>query len=273
MRILCLSFFFISQAVIAQPNCTIYSGPCRTACELYLKTERFNQGTFRANELYDSAISLCPEFSFAHHEKSVGYLKNGEFLLWRQHMDEAVRLAPAMFLGNRGWCRFKFLRDYRGAITDILELRRINNGVIGWSNDGDYDLRIVLALCYREINDMNLAFREFEQYFDSKKKDPGGLALGSYDYLHYGVTLLRAGKVKDAQSAFQEQIKVYRQLPDTYYYLATIHRDNGDHIAAAENATLAQKFYQQGFNRKDPYCEALDEVYPTDLERLVTSLK
>lgn len=268
LRILIL--ITVTIGAMAQPNCNVYTGGCKAACELYLKSESFNQGTYRAHELYDSAIMICPDFAFAHHEKSVGYLKNGEILLWRKHIDVAVKLQPTIFLGNRAWCRFKFLHDYDGAMTDLHELRRLNNGFLGWSNDGDYDLRVVLALCYREIGLMDKALALFEEYFTKHRENSSSLALGSYDYLHYGVSQFKSGNFDAALDIFLQQVTLYKQLPDTYYYLAWIYHKRGDYPRAMNCISLWRDYFTAGYYRKDPYCEALDEVYPTDIERLAS---
>jgi tetratricopeptide (TPR) repeat protein len=272
MRALYLVLIFtISITAVAQPNCNVYSGECRRACELYNGIQEY-QGLHGAQRMYDSVIAICPTFAPAHHERSVAFLKNGEFLKWREFMDEAVRLDPSLYLGNRGWCRFKFLHDYRGAIEDIEALAKMNKGHIGWSNDGDYDLHIVLALCYREIGDTSRSLQLFEEYFRNKESG-GSLAMGSYDYVHYGVTLLRAGAKEKARTMFEKQTNVYKQLPDSYYYLALLAMEDGDREKAVELIRHGEEYYKAGYYRRDPYCEALDEVYPSDMRELAGKLK
>lgn len=175
-----LIILFSAIPSIGQPNCSVYEGDCKKACELFLNTPY--QGKWESQKLYDSAIALCPDFSFAHHERSVACLKNGEFIQWREYMDQAVELNPKMFLGNRGWCRFKFLHDYKGALEDLHALQKLNGGFLGWSGDGDYDLRIVMALCYRELGNIEHALKLFENYFDEKERQTTGLSPGSFDY-------------------------------------------------------------------------------------------
>lgn len=254
-----------ATTLTAQPNCNVFEGVCLDACELFVKSEKLNQGSYRAHELYDSAIAACPTFSYAHHEKSVGYLKNGEFLLWRKYMDEAVRLNPQSYLPNRGWCRFKFLHDYEGALADLLTAQQNNHGFLGWSGDGDYDLNLMVALCYRELQQTDTALNLMAAYFHRKENDKESLGVGLYDYLHYGVTLMRAGMPAEAVQAFAKQRGVYQQLPDTYYYLALIHKKLGDTEKYKDNLNLAHAYFVKGYNRKDPYCEALDEVYLSDI--------
>src|SRR5690606_21534705 len=105
------------------------------ARKLSIEAER-EQGARRSQLLFDEAIKLCPGFDFAYYEKSVPYLKRGDFITWRRLMDMAVELNPKRNLGDRGWCRYQFLRDYQGAIQDIEKLDSLVIYDIGFSVNG-----------------------------------------------------------------------------------------------------------------------------------------
>lgn len=267
-----LLLMFVATSLWAQPNCSLYEGKCKTACELYVNIQEY-QGRWRAQQLYDSAISLCESFSYAHHERSVGFLKNGEFIIWKKYMDEAVKHNPKIYLGNRAWCRFKFLHDYEGALADLNALKEINNGFLGYSGDGDYDLRLIIALSYRELGHSSKALTAFQEYFYEKEVLKTGLSVGSYDYLHDGVTKFKLGNYDEALAAFKKQKAVYAQLPDTYYYISKIYYDKGDLEKYIQNINLAHDYTLSGYSRKDPYCEALDQVYLTDIITLKNNIE
>jgi predicted Zn-dependent protease len=125
----------------------------------------------------------------------------------------------------------------------------------------------MVALCYRELQKPDTALSLMDTYFNKKENDRESLGVGLYDYLHYGVTLLKAGKSKEATDAFEKQLGVYKQLPDTYYYLAMINKKQGELAKYKENLNLAHTYFLKGYNRKDPYCEALDEVYLSDITK------
>jgi len=69
----------------------------------------------------------------------------------KKMIDKAVELDPEKYLGYRGWCRLQFLRDYKGAIKDIEELKSLVSYDIGACQTGDYHLNIVLTLCYQKL--------------------------------------------------------------------------------------------------------------------------
>ncbi len=113
LLLLTLLLTLLLHPAMAQPNCNIYAvgTPERAACELYIQAIEFPQGSIQSQVYFDRVLALCPTFAEAYHEKSVPYLKRGDFQTWKKLMDEAVRLQPARFLSDRGWCRFKFLHD------------------------------------------------------------------------------------------------------------------------------------------------------------------
>ena len=129
----------------------------------------------------------------------------------------------------------------------------------------------MVALCHRELGQPDIELQLMRTYFNRRENDKNSLGVGIYDYLHYGVTLIENNKPDEAIAAFDKQISVYRQLPDTYYYIALIHKQRGDLEKYKENLNLAHDYHVKGYNRKDPYCEALDEVYLSDIRKALDS--
>lgn len=161
-----LAFALISIAcsgALAQPNCNVYKDnePCFKACELAIKAGQY-QGSQQSQTQFDEAIALCPTLDYAYFEKSVPYLKRGQFIEWKKLIDRAVDLNPTQHLGYRGWCRFQFLRDYEGAIADLEKLGSLIGPNLGYSVNGDYPLAIALALCYKQLGNKQKAIEIIE---------------------------------------------------------------------------------------------------------------
>lgn len=90
-----------------QPNCNIYKTnndePCYQACLMAVEAEQ-SQGSRQAQIKFDEAIEQCPKLDYAWVEKSVPYLKAGNFIEWKKLIDKAVEINPSGNLGYRGWC-------------------------------------------------------------------------------------------------------------------------------------------------------------------------
>ena len=248
-------------------NCATYPAgtPCRQACDLYQSPPRqaAGQGTASSQRYFDQILALCPTFAPAWREKAVPYLKRGDFGTWKQLIDHAVQLQPAQNLGYRGWCRFEFLRDYAGAEADLTRLMALTHGNPGFSGDGDYDLRIVLALCKREQGNPNGALAGFNACIAANEAQQ---RIGLYDYLHRGVTRLRQGDAAGALLDLKRQQQQIKQLADTEYYLGLVYRKQHNPVLARHHFALAETLFRQGHYRHNDYCESLDKVYFADIQ-------
>jgi tetratricopeptide (TPR) repeat protein len=254
----------------AQYNCSIYKDKnCAMACLVFNASDSFYQGSPRCQYYLDSAIALCPSFAPAWHEKSVPYLKRGDFVTWRQLIDKAVNLDPLQFLQVRGWCRFKFLRDYAGALQDLRRYDTLAAFGHYSSNDGNYELHVVMALCERELGHNDAALRYFAIGIDSVVAQQGASAVGLYDYLHLGVTKMRVKDYDGAIHALQQQNLKYDKFAETYYYLGKIYGLIGKKDLARSNllqARLLINDHNGMYHLYDIYCEMQDTIYNSDID-------
>ena len=261
-----LLFALLSLSVyplIAQYNCNLYpeGSDCRKGCEKYLQTFESWPGTKKEQLYLDSAISLCPSFAEAYKAKSASYLRSGQIRQWKVLIDKAVELDSSN-LRARAWGYFKFLKDYEFALEDLLKISNLNSGFPGQSEDGDYDLRIVIALCYRELGNHEKALEMFDISISEnevKKK------IGPFDYLHRGVLKLKIRNYQGALDDFQKQMNVYENFADAHYYLGMANKELGNTIVAHLNFKEAKELFDRNLHRWDAYCEEIDLVYYEDI--------
>ena len=259
----CLSLllFVLCTHFQAQVNCNAIEGEnCKKACELYNHNPGY-QGSKIALETYDKLISLCPNFSDAYADKAIPYLKRGDFISWKILIDQAVALNPKMHLGYRGWCKFQFLRDYKGAIEDIEALEKIYpTGYLGHSANGDYELRITKAMCYSALGQKEKAVAIFEKQL--AKKDHSA---GFYDYFQLGVTYFELKNYDKAAENFEKQSGKVDFAENIYYKSKIAKIRSKDYLTLK---TLALKTYDGGNYMKDPYTHHFNKVYRTQIEEL-----
>lgn len=256
----------------AQMNCNVFKlqddQPCFKACEEANAAAELYQGSKASQMKFDKAIELCPSMDYAYFEKAVPYLKNGDFIQWKILIDKAVELNPEGRLGYRGWCRYQFLRDYKGAIRDIEKLDSMLNYDIGWSVNGDYHLQVARALCYKALGDRQKAIAIIEEQLAVKDYRPL-----NYDYLHLGVLKLETNDIAGAIEYLKKQIAYNDYLAETYYFLALAYRQQGDLGEFMTNLEKAKVFYLKGYKRHDFYTHPADKVYLADIERELASIK
>jgi len=211
-------------------------------------------------EALDKAIEKCPYFSYAYLHKSVAYLKSGDFVTWKALMDKAVELNTKENLGYRGWCRYQFFRDYRGAIADIERLDSLISYDIGHSAGGEYHLHVARALCYKALGNKEKAM----EIIEAQLSNPD-YSNGLFDHLHLGVLYLETGQHQRAIESFQRQ-SAYNELAENQYYLGMTYKAIADKTRYRECLQQAKKLYLSGRIMRDSYTELMDKIYLTDIE-------
>jgi tetratricopeptide (TPR) repeat protein len=261
---LTLGLLFTTGFGFSQPNCNIYkmnsNEPCYKACTLATEGEE-PQGSKESQIKYDEAIALCPTFDYAYREKSVPYLKRGDFITWKKLIDKAVELNPMDNLGYRGWCSYQFVRDYQGAIDDFEKLNTMTSFEIGYSANGDYQLNIAKALCYKAIGQREKAIAIIK-----KQLATNGYSPQPYDYLHLGVLKMETDKNQEAIECFKKSISVGDYLAEAYYYLGLIYKRQGDAVLHRTNMEKAKEYYLKGHKLFDPYTQPMDKIYLASIE-------
>ena len=121
MKYINLTFLLFSfSSVIAQPNCEAFRYYGDTlkylACNKAMEITGHYQFSREYQSILDEALAIDSTFDYAYWAKSIAYLKSGDFITWKELIDQAVKYKPESYLGYRGWCRYQFFRDYDGAI-------------------------------------------------------------------------------------------------------------------------------------------------------------
>jgi tetratricopeptide (TPR) repeat protein len=264
-KLFLLSLLLLPFYSVAQPNCNVYKlnndETCYKACVLAIEAERY-QWEREAQIKFDEAIQLCPKLDYAYIEKSVPYLKSGNFIEWKRIIDKAVKINPLGRLGYRGWCRYQFLRDYKGAIADFERLDSLTKFDIGYSQNGDYQLNIVKALCYKAIGEKKKAIEIIEKQLSEK-----GYSAFPYDYLHLGVLKMETGDDAGGIEFLKKSITLNDYFAESYYYLGLIYKKQKLTKESKESLEKAKAYYLKDYKRSDPYTHPMDKIYLTDIER------
>lgn len=276
MKILFSLIFVMSIHFInAQPNCNVYykvGSPCRLACEHINDALQYPQGSWQSQQGLDSLLLICPQFAYAWSQKSVPYLKRGDFANWRLYLDKAVALDPKVYLGYRAGCCFDNVKDYQQALSDIIELEHLlNSKYLGSNPSGDLNLQIIKALCYRELGAIDSSLATFKLALLIAEANN---TIGSFDYFYWGATLYKQNKLTEAEELFNKQIKAYPNLAYTYYYLACIQELKNNKTQAKIFLNIAKEKYLAGNTFTEPYdINFPDQIYLRDIQKKLAALQ
>ncbi len=262
--ILSFGALIISLSVVYGQNCRVFSAEgdnCKYAACVYLENApSAYQFSRQYQEKYDKAIEICPRYDYAYRNKSTPYLKSGDFLTWKKLMDKAVALNPTEHLSYRGWCRFQFFNDYKGAIKDIEFLDSLVTYDIGYSVNGTYHLNVAKALCYKRLGQVSKAVQILQTHISQPN-----YSVGLFDYLHLGVMHLEMGNEETAIKAFNAQ-SIENELAENQYYLAQVAIKKLEMDQAKAHLLRAKELYMEDRFMFDPYSHQVDKVYLLEIE-------
>lgn len=254
------------SSVFAQPNCEAYKYYGDTlkyeACNKAMEIKGHYQFSKKYQIVLDESIEIDPTFDYAYWAKSIAYLKSGDFVTWKKLIDKAVKYKPKEHLGYRGWCRYQFFRDYKGAIKDIEKLDSLVDYDIGHSQNGTYHLNIAKGLCYKAIGEKEKAVEILEKQIKLNEEDD---FIGANDYLHLGVLYLETKKFKKAVETFKKQSK-NNELAENQYYLALTYQKLEKAAESKSCLEKAKELYIGGTKLFDPYSNPMDKIYLEDIE-------
>jgi tetratricopeptide (TPR) repeat protein len=190
----------------------------------------------------DSALRIDPTNARIWQQKSMPYLKNGDFMSWRKYINKAVENEPKKHLAYRGFCAAVFVKDYESALIDFENRQKLNPKDL--IHEMDHSLDFWRGLCYLGMGQLDSA------RFFMEKSVNDQLALRSAEWAHYndffylGVIYYDLNNLDKAQFYIDASLKNYPQFPDAHYYKALIlnkldKRDEAlNHLKQIENAWI-----------------------------------
>jgi len=261
-----LMLLFAFSSAFAQPNCEAYKYYGDTlkyeACKKAMEIKGHYQFSKEYQTVLDESIEIDPTFDYAYWAKSIAYLKSGDFVTWKKLIDKAVEYNPKEHLGYRGWCRYQFFRDYKGAIKDVEKLDSLVDYDIGQSQNGTYHLNIAKGLCYKAIGEKEKAIAIIEKQIKLNEEED---FVGAYDYLHLGVLYLGTEKIEKAVETFKKQSE-NNELAENQYYLALTYLKLDKPAESKSCLEKAKELYIGGRKMSDPYSNPMDKIYLEDIE-------
>jgi tetratricopeptide (TPR) repeat protein len=225
------------------------------ACLIAEDAYQYYQYSREYQEILDKAIEKCSYFSDAYRNKSIAYLKSGDFITWKYLIDKAVEYDFNGNIGYRGWCRYQFFRDYQGAIDDIESLEKSTKGNIGYSASGEYHLKVAKAFCYKKLGKLDKGIDILEQYMLDTT-----IQISVYDHLHLGVMYMEKGDIDKAIIQLNLQIEK-NDIAESQYYLALCHQKKGHSDLFSQHIKKSKDLFLIDKRLLINYIEPMDRVY------------
>jgi tetratricopeptide (TPR) repeat protein len=223
----------------------------------------------------DSALRIDPTNPQIWQQKSMPYLKNGDFMSWRKYINKAVENAPERYLAYRGFCAAIFVKDYESALLDFEKRQNLKpNECI---HEMDHSLAFWRGLCYLELGKLDSA------RFFMEKSLKYQLDLRSAEWAHYndffylGVIHYELNDITKAQYYIDASLKNYNEFPDAHFYKALILNKLGksgealDHLVQIENAWKKKYRMNEDNEVYANYPKQIGQIEIDNLRAILTS--
>jgi len=262
-KLLIIIFLSASSFSWSQYNCEAFKmvgDDCKyEACKYIEKAKKYFQLRKEYHDKYNRALEICPDYHPAYKAKSTAYLKTGDFLTWKKLMDKAVELSPLDNLDYRGWCRFQFFRDYKGAIEDIERLQETVGVNAGFGQNGMYHLNVARALCYKMLGERTKAIQILEDHLQND------FMTGLYIHYHLGILYYEEGQFEEALKTFQLQTKEY-DFAENEYYKSLVYQALNQPKEQRQALKKSLETYKEGVFMNDVYSHQVDKIYLIEVE-------
>lgn len=257
---------FCTTLVFSQGNCLLYpeGSDARKACELAYEGKSLKQGSRESQQMFDSILKLNPEYDWAYMEKSVAYLKRGLIVEGLELLDKAVELEPRYNLPYRAYWHFQN-RNYKLCIRDLERYYKLPNAFIyELTPGGDKDMRLLLAMSYAKEGNLQKGIETVQNCLKSYKRESD---FGLVDYHILGMLYVKNKQYKKALEAFEKQLKMTEDYPDSYYYMGLAYKalnkpkEAKIHFEKAKDKFLEDYHIRNGYLcYKVYYSDVLEEI-------------
>jgi len=251
-KLLIITVLFCTSYVYSQGNCLLYPEGSneRKACELAYQGKTLKQGSRESQIMFDSIIKLNPNYAWAYMEKSVAYLKRGLIVEGLKLLDKAVELEPRYNLTYRAYWHFQN-RNYKLCVRDLEHYYQLPNAFIyELSPGGDKDMRILLAMSYAKLGDIEKGIKTIEDCIKSYKRE---IDFGLTDYHTLGMLYVKNKQYEKALEAFDKQLKITEDYPDSYYYIGLAYKALNKPEEAKVNFEKAKDKFLDSYHIRNGY--------------------
>ncbi len=128
--------------------------------------------------------------------RSEPLMKKGKFELGLEYLDQAVKYDTLHWLAYRGFMKCIFAHQYKSAIEDFEECKRLYGNNI----EMDHSYNFYIALSYLQLNQFSKAETIFEEDIELLNSNKG------YDWVHH-LDLFYLAISKYEQKKYQRQLK------------------------------------------------------------------
>jgi tetratricopeptide (TPR) repeat protein len=169
-------------------------------------------------QLYcDSVLMVCPNVACAYQQKSIPYMKSGNFEKGMKFLNKAVEIDPEKYMDYRAFMKCIFTKDHKGAIEDFEKAEKINPNKFVM----DHSYPFFKGISYLGSGNFKKAEIEMLKDIELQTKNDTSITAHFNSYLYLGIVYLEMQEISKTESFFLKSLDQHESLPEANYYLAS----------------------------------------------------
>ena len=164
----------------------------------------------------DKGLKLDSTIAFLWEKKSEPLMKMGKYEIGMEYLDKAVQYDTIEWLAYRGFMKCIFAHQYRSAILDFEEAKKMFGNNI--EMDHSYDFHI--ALCYLQLHQFSKSELFFENDINRLENEKDFDWVHHLDLFYLGISKYEQKKYEDAIKTFDLALSKYPEFSEAQFYKA-----------------------------------------------------
>jgi tetratricopeptide (TPR) repeat protein len=240
------------------------SMPAREQAEFWFDFQkRYAQGSPEEQWALQKAIDADPTFAPAWMQKSIAFNKRGLYAEGFRLLQPAVDLSPTEYLGYRGYVKLYMMRDYEGAIKDLVRLDSLTPAIqdAPWGEDID----LTLGIAYLQLKDWTRAEDYFRQSINAISEEVGVDWVDIRTYYFLGLSLQQQERFPEAIAQFYKAIEGDPNYTEAHYAMGRCLKRTDQPDSARYYLQRSDSLFQRGYLYTNKYYEMPGQVYRSDI--------
>lgn len=237
-----------------------------TSYTLYHGNETFG------NALQNLCISKMDSISSDDYQSvSVQQTKNGNYHKAIEYLKKSISLDVKSNESYFGWLLLYYYRDYKNSLKHLNHFDSLTPNFID-APVGE-NIHFLKGLCYYQLNQYNEALQEFSKNERFEIDRFGKRHCNSYIYFYKARCYDKMNDFVSAEQQYNNAIKQSHFATEANYYLGLSLMSQNKNRVAKKHLSLALELINKGYKQQDIYVELFDEVYQSQIEGAIKTLK
>jgi tetratricopeptide (TPR) repeat protein len=245
------------------------SMPPREKAEFWFNLQkRYPQGSPEEQWALQKAIDADPTFDPAWMQKSIAFNKRGFYAEGFRLLQPAVDLAPTEYLGYRGYVKLYMMRDYEGAIADLVRLDSLTPSIqdAPWGEDID----LTLGIAYLQLKNWTRAEEYFHQSITAISEEVGPDWIDVRTHYFLGLSVQQQGRFREAIEYFNKAIEEDPNYTEAHYAKGFCYQKTDQMDSARYYLRRSDTLFQRGYLYTNKYYEMPGQIYRSDIREALS---